>query len=232
MELKSKKLIISVIIYLSLGIINLIPIWVMAIAFANTGYSQMLFGEVISSIVLGVLLGLSYAFFIKNFMKSSKIIESEGDLVFRKQYYKITSRRFYIIIILSFIFLLIFAFSRIDFRIFTYFLTMGAIIIASIVLNKLNNRISKQIELFKGFQSLIANRDKIDIDELKNHFKFDSKSFYNKLLEWSERYDMKIDGDYVVFNTNTVSDFIDELDREFGKWGKIKQLKDKIEDKK
>ena len=229
MDLKFRILIISIITYLVLAIINLIPIWFMASAFADTYYSIL--ADVISSIVLGVLLATTYTLYIRQFSKNIKSIESEKDVVFRKKFNKLTKLRFYIIFALSFIALFIFSFmARLDFRYFFNLLIFGIIIIATIVLKMLNKRISKQIEMFQGFKSLIANRDKIDMDELKNHFKFDSKTFYNKLLEWSERFDMIIDGDDVRFNLNTVSDFIDELDREYGKWGKIYKLKNKIED--
>ena len=233
MNLKSKIIIITIIVYLYIAVINFIPI-VIQESFLNTFelsmqqwyYDHYVVPNIYASIILGIILAVSYTLFILQFMFSFRVIKSEEDRAFRKKFHKITSRRFYIVLGFSFLVLMIFAYmSYLELRYLTSFLIIGLIIITGFVLNKLNKRIFEQIELFKGFQSLIANRDKIDMDEIKNHFKFDSKTFYNKLLEWSERFDMRIDGDYVLFNLDTVSEFINELDSEYRKWGKTEQLK-------
>jgi len=38
------------------------------------------------------------------------------------------------------------------------------------------------------------------------------------IFKWAEEFSFTIDGDYLVINKETVSDFIDALDDEYKKW--------------
>ncbi len=54
----------------------------------------------------------------------------------------------------------------------------------------------------------------------------DVDTFNDIIFDWAEKFGFTIDGDYVVINKDSVSDFIDSLDKQFIKWEKIE--KDKI----
>ena len=59
--------------------------------------------------------------------------------------------------------------------------------------------------------------------------KVKQKSFERKLLDWATEFSLLIDGDEIIINEETISDFIDALDAQYIKWEKTAEAKiDKI----
>ena len=73
----------------------------------------------------------------------------------------------------------------------------------------------------------ISNR--IKLERVQNILNLDDKSFNKKIIEWANEFGFRIDGEYLIVNEETVSDFIDRLDEQFAEWEeKEKEKTDKI----
>lgn len=83
----------------------------------------------------------------------------------------------------------------------------------------------EDIEKVKKIKNILIEADSIQLDTLRNALKMDVHNFNNKILDWSIDYGFEIDGDYLITNKNTVSAFIDELDKYFSSWDKIELKK-------
>lgn len=89
---------------------------------------------------------------------------------------------------------------------------------------------------------LLKISEKIKIDRMEKILKIDDKTFNDKILDWGLEFGLKIDGDYIKINQNSVDEFINKLDYQFTLWsqqeskniGKVeKKIKiEKIEEKK
>lgn len=80
-------------------------------------------------------------------------------------------------------------------------------------------------EKVKIIKKILIEADSIQLDTLRNALKMNVHNFNNKILDWSIDYGFEIDGDYLITNKNTVSAFIDELDKYFTTWDKIELKK-------
>lgn len=58
---------------------------------------------------------------------------------------------------------------------------------------------------------------------MQNVLHIDKKTFDNKIFIWAREFGFIIDGDYLIINKETVSDFIDALDKQFAIWEKGKE---------
>ncbi|MFX0070204.1 MAG: hypothetical protein ACFFAO_03850 [Candidatus Hermodarchaeota archaeon] len=69
----------------------------------------------------------------------------------------------------------------------------------------------------------VSNRIKLDL--VRRALFMDQQSFDNKILDWANQFNFKIDGDYLVTNVETVDDFINMLDEQFVMWEESEKLK-------
>ncbi len=67
---------------------------------------------------------------------------------------------------------------------------------------------------------------RISLDRMQEALDIDNKTFNDKIFDWAEEFEFTIDGDYLVINKETVSDFIDSLDRQFDMWEKAEKERD------
>jgi len=82
-------------------------------------------------------------------------------------------------------------------------------------------------EKIQKIEKMVAESDSLRLDTIRDTLKMDGPTFSNKILDWSIEFGFEIDGDYLITNKNTVSDFIDELDRYFTLWDKKISFKKK-----
>jgi len=75
-------------------------------------------------------------------------------------------------------------------------------------------------EKVKKIEKILIESNSVNLDTLRDSLKMDVHTFNNKILDWSIDYGFEIDGDYLITNKNTVSAFIDELDKYFTLWDK------------
>ena len=52
---------------------------------------------------------------------------------------------------------------------------------------------------------------RVKLDRLQEVLNIERTQFNNKIFEWAEEFDFKIDGDYLVVNQDTLSRFISSL---------------------
>ena len=96
-----------------------------------------------------------------------------------------------------------------------------SLIVGSIFFIILRRKYSKEEAITISFQDRIKDRAKIEIDELQKLFKLNKTAFYTKLLEWVERFEFEIDGDYILTNDDTILDAaIDSLVEMQEEWKK------------
>jgi len=92
---------------------------------------------------------------------------------------------------------------------------------------KLNKLIKKKKERvqFNTFKTILQVSDRIQLDVIKKRLKMDDESFYKKLVAWKIKFDFIIEGDYIIVNKDTVSEFIDALDKQFMIWDEMEKDK-------
>ena len=96
-----------------------------------------------------------------------------------------------------------------------------SLIVGSIFFIVLRRKFSKEEAITISFQDRIKDKAKIEIDELQKLFKLNKPDFYTKLLEWVERFEFEIDGDYILTNDDTFLDAaIDSLVEMQEEWKK------------
>jgi len=79
-----------------------------------------------------------------------------------------------------------------------------------------NNIVPKWEETIR-FGSLIENRNRIPIRELRGYFQGD-KEFYDKLLRWVEQFNLSIEVDAIILNEETIDEFMKSLDDLYREW--------------
>ncbi|MBA7584206.1 hypothetical protein ES708_26159 [subsurface metagenome] len=75
-------------------------------------------------------------------------------------------------------------------------------------------------EKIQKIEKMMVESDSLSLDTLRDALKMDAHTFSNKILDWAIDYGFEIDGDYLITNKSTISDFIDELDKYFTLWEK------------
>ena len=65
---------------------------------------------------------------------------------------------------------------------------------------------------------LVKVSDKIQIERMQKILNINEAAFNKYILDWAENFDLRIDGEYVVINKETVDDFISMLDKQFQTW--------------
>jgi len=78
-------------------------------------------------------------------------------------------------------------------------------------------------ETIKKLNTLIEKSNKVNLNQIKDTLEMDTHTFNNKIIDWADEFNFIIDGDYLVINKDTVSDFIDALDKQFASWEKGKE---------
>jgi len=68
--------------------------------------------------------------------------------------------------------------------------------------------------------------DKIRIDDIVSSLRMDRGSLMDLLIEWSERFGFRIDGEYLVTSeAMDIGTFMAGLDRQFSEWSKSEKNK-------
>ena len=64
---------------------------------------------------------------------------------------------------------------------------------------------------------------KIKIDDLVDMLNLKRSLLIDKLIEWSDKFSFKIDGDFLTVSEESVSDFIEALEKQFVIWGETEK---------
>jgi len=78
-------------------------------------------------------------------------------------------------------------------------------------------------ETIEKIKEMMEVSKRINLDRMQNVLEMDKKAFDNKIFEWARDFNFTIDGDNLIINKETISDFIDALDKQFASWEKGKE---------
>ncbi len=67
-------------------------------------------------------------------------------------------------------------------------------------------------ETIQKIKKMLKVSTRIRLDMMKETLRMDVDTFNDNIFDWAEKFGFTIDGDYVVINKDSVSDFIDSLD--------------------
>ncbi len=59
---------------------------------------------------------------------------------------------------------------------------------------------------------------RISLDRMQDVLEMEKKTFNKRIFELAKQFGFIIDGDYLIVNNDTVSDFIDSLESTFKEW--------------
>ena len=71
-------------------------------------------------------------------------------------------------------------------------------------------------------REIMSVSNRVRIDMVISILGISEDAFYKSIIDWANRYKFRIDGDYLIFSEDTVSEFIDELENRFSGWDKGK----------
>jgi len=74
-------------------------------------------------------------------------------------------------------------------------------------------------------KEMIEVSTRLKLEFMRKALKIDEDSFTNNIFKWAKEFGFTIDGEYLVVNKETVSDFIEMLDDQFASWEKQKGKK-------
>lgn len=195
---------------------------------------NLFLGVVILGGILSIVPIVMAIYVVYRVIKKTKSIAFDNPNSNMKSYFNKSECVFFLLLVLSFIFISINLFisitiiyghiSEFNPLIMPLFIIQACMYSSCIScgisasLSRFFNRkiIPKRTDVMK-FSSFIRNREKIPILELQEYFQGD-KLFYDKLLTWVDQFKFKIDGDLVILNSETVDDFIHMIDTQYKKW--------------
>jgi len=79
---------------------------------------------------------------------------------------------------------------------------------------------SNSQERMKKLSKLFKISSRIKIEDLAGLLGLERLKLFNKLIDWSDQFAYEIDGDFLKVNKESLSDFIDTLDKQFVEWEK------------
>lgn len=78
------------------------------------------------------------------------------------------------------------------------------------------------------FKKFVNNKSSIPLKNLREILNIEDKSKFNRLIfYWVKKYNFRIDGDYLLFETSSMEKVIETLKEKFETWDKSKNIKDK-----
>ncbi len=72
----------------------------------------------------------------------------------------------------------------------------------------------------KKLQQLVKVSDRLSVARMAQLLEMPAEEVWKHVPDWAEKFNFRIAGEELVFNKDTMDDFIASLDKEFRKWGK------------
>lgn len=66
-------------------------------------------------------------------------------------------------------------------------------------------------DTLENLKMLMNESNRIEINKIRKTIDIEKKLFYKKIFDWADAFAFTIDGDFLIINTNTISDFINYL---------------------
>ncbi|MHA1235513.1 MAG: hypothetical protein ACTSQL_10565, partial [Promethearchaeota archaeon] len=83
------------------------------------------------------------------------------------------------------------------------------------------NRLEDDRNIIEKIRKVMSVSTRLKMELFRNYLKMDEKLFNDKIFDWAEQFGFTIDGDYLNIRKEKVSDFIDELEKQFEGWRKF-----------
>ncbi len=68
-------------------------------------------------------------------------------------------------------------------------------------------------------QQIIKVSTKLAVERIAQVLELSVDETWKRVFDWAEKFQFTIDGDYILFNKDTLNDFIASMDKEFASWG-------------
>ncbi|MBA7507507.1 hypothetical protein ES706_06226 [subsurface metagenome] len=77
------------------------------------------------------------------------------------------------------------------------------------------NDLKRKKDSLDKIKKLMKVSTRVRLDMMRDVLNMDPHTFNYKIIDWAYKFEFIIDGDYLIVNKETVSDFIDALDKQF-----------------
>lgn len=98
--------------------------------------------------------------------------------------------------------------------------------IAMIIIMKGIVKKREKPETIRKIEQIVKVSDRVKLDMMRKTLKMTEEAFLERIYNWAERFNFKIDGDYLVINKETVDSFLNELDKQYSEWEKTETTRE------
>ncbi|NHJ25317.1 MAG: hypothetical protein EAX89_12120, partial [Candidatus Lokiarchaeota archaeon] len=84
-------------------------------------------------------------------------------------------------------------------------------------------RLEEEHAIIEKIRKVMNVSTRVKMDTLKDYLKMDTTTFNQKIFDWAAQFNFTIDGDYLNIRKENVSDFIDELEKQFSSWRRTEE---------
>jgi len=83
------------------------------------------------------------------------------------------------------------------------------------------NPVENESSIAEKIKTMLEVSKRISLDRMQDVLEMEKKTFNKRIFDLAKQYGFTIDGDYLIVNKETVSDFVDSLEKKFKEWEKI-----------
>jgi len=81
--------------------------------------------------------------------------------------------------------------------------------------------VENESSIAEKIKTMLEVSKRISLDRMQDVLEMEKKTFNKRIFDLAKQYGFTIDGDYLIVNKETVSDFVDSLEKMFKEWEKI-----------
>ena len=82
------------------------------------------------------------------------------------------------------------------------------------------------MEMISTIKKMMRVSTRIGLSDMRTTLKIDKDTFFENLWDWAEKFNFKIDGDYIIIKDADVEEFINNLDKKFELWKNKEKTKE------
>ncbi|MFX0046749.1 MAG: hypothetical protein ACFE8G_01140 [Candidatus Hermodarchaeota archaeon] len=104
-----------------------------------------------------------------------------------------------------------------------FLITIGNIplILILIYYSKKLGEYSRKFKIFEKekIERIMRVSNSIDLDLMREVLGMDENTFQERIIAYTQKYDMRIEGNNLIINKDTLDDFLNSLDEKYKEWG-------------
>jgi len=81
--------------------------------------------------------------------------------------------------------------------------------------------VENESSIAEKIKTMLEVSTRISLDRMQDVLELEKKTFNKRIFDLAKQYGFTIDGDYLIVNKETVSDFVDSLEKKFKEWEEI-----------